>query len=107
MDEISTSFCFICLLHLANERGLKLESTAEELPLEGGDEEQRIGNLWDLKVSTASRISFVKNSSLARRFIGIQMRHLPPEVALQEAFFALYKLSELYIDICSFCTSIR
>ena len=25
MEEISTSFCFICLLHLANERGLKLE----------------------------------------------------------------------------------
>ena len=25
MDEISTSFCFICLLHLANERGLKIE----------------------------------------------------------------------------------
>lgn len=60
MDEISTSFCFICLLHLANERGLKLESTAEELPVEGGDEEQRIGNLWDLKVYTARRISFVE-----------------------------------------------
>ena len=25
MEEISTSFCFICLLHLANERGLKLD----------------------------------------------------------------------------------
>jgi condensin complex subunit 2 len=25
MEEISTSFCFICLLHLANERGLKIE----------------------------------------------------------------------------------
>jgi len=25
MEEISTSFCFICLLHLANEQGLKLE----------------------------------------------------------------------------------
>lgn len=22
MDDISTSFCFICLLHLANEKGL-------------------------------------------------------------------------------------
>lgn len=28
MDEISTSFCFICLLHLANEEGLQI-STAE------------------------------------------------------------------------------
>lgn len=26
LEEISTSFCFICLLHLANEQGLKLES---------------------------------------------------------------------------------
>lgn len=26
MEEISTSFCFICLLHLANERGLKIEA---------------------------------------------------------------------------------
>ncbi len=54
MDDISTSFCFICLLHLANERGLKLEvdDTVEE------DEEdtpsiadKKVGNLWDLKVS--------------------------------------------------------
>jgi condensin complex subunit 2 len=60
MEEISTSFCFICLLHLANERGLKLESTAEELPVEGGDEEQKIGNIWDLKVNIADCDSFVK-----------------------------------------------
>lgn len=26
MSEISTSFCFICLLHLANEEGLRIES---------------------------------------------------------------------------------
>lgn len=26
MEEISTSFCFICLLHLANENGLRIES---------------------------------------------------------------------------------
>lgn len=26
MSEISTSFCFICLLHLANEEGLGIES---------------------------------------------------------------------------------
>jgi condensin complex subunit 2 len=25
MGEISTSFCFICLLHLANEQGLEIE----------------------------------------------------------------------------------
>jgi condensin complex subunit 2 len=53
LSEISTSFCFICLLHLANERGLKLEtgdatnasSTVQEV------EEDNVGNLWGLKVS--------------------------------------------------------
>lgn len=29
MDDISTSFCFICLLHLANEKGLVIEKTPE------------------------------------------------------------------------------
>jgi len=59
MDDISTSFCFICLLHLANERGLKIE-------VEGGDriipddeeniEESRqpqdslVGDIWSLNV---------------------------------------------------------
>lgn len=28
MEEISTSFCFICLLHLANEKGLRIQSPA-------------------------------------------------------------------------------
>ena len=35
MDDISTSYCFICLLHLANEKGLAIED-------EGGLEELRI-----------------------------------------------------------------
>ena len=36
MDDISTSYCFICLLHLANERGLSLRSECglEELDIE-------------------------------------------------------------------------
>lgn len=50
MEEISTSFCFICLLHLANERGLKLETGAEEDTF--AEEDRKIGNIWDLKVST-------------------------------------------------------
>ncbi|KAK0618162.1 condensin complex subunit 2/barren [Bombardia bombarda] len=29
MDDISTSFCFICLLHLANEKGLTITKTPE------------------------------------------------------------------------------
>ncbi|TCD65915.1 hypothetical protein EIP91_002030 [Steccherinum ochraceum] len=47
MEEISTSFCFICLLHLANEKGLKIEAD------EGDPEEEQeklVGNIWDLKV---------------------------------------------------------
>jgi condensin complex subunit 2 len=27
MDDISTSYCFICLLHLANEKGLVIDNT--------------------------------------------------------------------------------
>ncbi|KAI2466640.1 barren [Annulohypoxylon bovei var. microspora] len=34
MDDISTSFCFICLLHLANEKGLAIDNTPELLELE-------------------------------------------------------------------------
>ena len=33
MDDISTSFCFIRLLHLANEKGLVIENTPELLEL--------------------------------------------------------------------------
>lgn len=29
MDDISTSYCFICLLHLANEKGLVIEKSDE------------------------------------------------------------------------------
>ncbi|KAF9564247.1 barren [Agrocybe pediades] len=62
MEEISTSFCFICLLHLANEQGLKLESAAplgtetglveeeEEVEEEVKDGQKKVGNLWDIKI---------------------------------------------------------
>ncbi|KAK1225665.1 hypothetical protein PQX77_011379 [Marasmius sp. AFHP31] len=52
MRDISTSFCFICLLHLANEEGLKLESQEEGSLDDGGGEfaERKVGNIWDLKV---------------------------------------------------------
>lgn len=29
MDDISTSYCFISLLHLANEKGLVIEKTSD------------------------------------------------------------------------------
>lgn len=55
MDEISTSFCFICLLHLANEQGLKLEVGSEETPEdameEDVEEDRKVGSIWGLKVS--------------------------------------------------------
>ena len=59
MDEISTSFCFICLLHLANERGLKLEvdGKVEDDVMEIEEKEKKVGNLWDLKVRTAILLS--------------------------------------------------
>jgi hypothetical protein len=52
MEEISTSFCFICLLHLANEQGLKLESTVDDSArMEEVEEDvKKVGNIWDLKV---------------------------------------------------------
>lgn len=59
MEEISTSFCFICLLHLANERGLKIEVGGDHIipddDDEGMDEEQaeerrRVGDIWSLNV---------------------------------------------------------
>ncbi|KAH8832311.1 barren [Flagelloscypha sp. PMI_526] len=77
MDEISTSFCFICLLHLANEQGLRLGAGGVEQGEDGNDnfgqrgrsgrgskargggvdeeeggeeDEKKIKNIWDLKV---------------------------------------------------------
>lgn len=58
MEDISTSFCFICLLHLANEQGLKLQGSSGSVPndddggevsleLEGVD---RVADIWSLKV---------------------------------------------------------
>ncbi|KAG0709201.1 condensin complex subunit 2/barren [Suillus ampliporus] len=59
MEEISTSFCFICLLHLANEQGLKLQTSPgsrldEEVEAENeavdSQGRDRVGNIWSLKV---------------------------------------------------------
>lgn len=58
MEDISTSFCFICLLHLANEQGLKLQGSSNSVPDEDGDEEvssesqglDRVADIWSLKV---------------------------------------------------------
>lgn len=59
MEEISTSFCFICLLHLANERGLKIEvggdhiipdDDAEAMDETQVEERRRVGDIWSLNV---------------------------------------------------------
>ena len=56
MEEISTSFCFICLLHLANERGLKIEPGAGGTvePTMGRDGGaaigKKVGDIWGLKI---------------------------------------------------------
>lgn len=80
LEEISTSFCFICLLHLANEQGLKLETGTEE---HDAEDEKRVGNIWDLKVlNSVVRCSIPRPSVLIAsldfllRFIEIRPRHL-------------------------------
>ncbi|KAI9511591.1 condensin complex subunit 2/barren [Russula earlei] len=53
LAEISTSFCFICLLHLANERGLQLEAgdvSPSSVPEPGAEGSDKVGNIWGLKV---------------------------------------------------------
>ncbi|KAF5361919.1 hypothetical protein D9756_002624 [Leucocoprinus leucothites] len=61
MEEISTSFCFICLLHLANEQGLKLESNVidgdDGAVYDGGDgdeeegvREGKVGDIWNVNI---------------------------------------------------------
>jgi len=57
MEEISTSFCFICLLHLANERGLKIEVGGGDTIIPDDDDEaedgtvdRNVGDIWGLNV---------------------------------------------------------
>ena len=51
LEEISTSFCFICLLHLANERGLKIELGKEDAVNEKMDDSGKVGDIFGLKAS--------------------------------------------------------
>ncbi|KAF5355261.1 hypothetical protein D9758_006042 [Tetrapyrgos nigripes] len=48
MEEISTSFCFICLLHLANEQGLKIQN--DGIVGDEGFADTKVGDIWNLKV---------------------------------------------------------
>lgn len=59
MAEISTSFCFICLLHLANEEGLRIETArfdgkeGEDVGCMGTIEDEAEGERHDEPVSSA------------------------------------------------------
>jgi hypothetical protein len=85
MEEISTSFCFICLLHLANEQGLQLESVqdqdvmTEAMPGSECQEtqvESKVGNIWDLKVGVIyESLSLRLKVKSFHRYIEIRMRH--------------------------------
>lgn len=51
MEEISTSFCFICLLHLANEKGLSIKpQNADIRNDEEEDTSKFVGTLEQLKI---------------------------------------------------------
>lgn len=80
MDEISTSFCFICLLHLANEEGLQI-STAEAqnsaIQLQGilhddaaddalGEEEEESERKGEERVGFLEQLSIVKDPNAGR-----------------------------------------
>jgi hypothetical protein len=81
MEEISTSFCFICLLHLANEQGLKLQSSKKSSAdaTTDGEEDtteadsEKIGNIWELAVRYDGRFSFPLPYDLFSRCTGIRM----------------------------------
>lgn len=57
LEEISTSFCFICLLHLANEQGLKLEVNKEEDDMEDDIIDGTVGDIFGLKVCASVVLS--------------------------------------------------
>ena len=78
MEEISTSFCFICLLHLANERGLKLDAGSggrdvEGMEVDDEDEEVNVGDIWGLKVRGLFRLGrYCSHATCRIRSIVIQ-----------------------------------
>ncbi|UZJ52699.1 hypothetical protein CBS101457_002019 [Exobasidium rhododendri] len=48
MEEISTSFCFICLLHLANEEGLDIQTATKPPPQNRGGFLDRLAEVGDV-----------------------------------------------------------
>ena len=86
MEEISTSFCFICLLHLANEKGLTVEVGEDEDNAEARiadtlekSEESKVGNIWGLKVRSANWFIFW-GMCADQRFSSVQVRRDPTAI---------------------------
>lgn len=97
MDDISTSFCFICLLHLANERGLKIEvgDTGEDAPIvEEGD--NKVGDIWGLKVCHSLFLwSTLLTTKMFSRYSGIRMRLLGHK-GISDLCFVCFALLHIY-----------
>ncbi len=71
MSEISTSFCFICLLHLANEQGLKIEPARLD---DGGDADMDMGYAGEaveaVSASWGGKIKGAEVDERADRIVG-------------------------------------
>ena len=89
LEEISTSFCFICLLHLANEQGLKLETGTEE---HDAADEKRVGNIWDLKVRSSESSTRISTHRSMFRFIEIQRLRLLHSLASSLPFLSTHRI---------------
>ena len=57
MQDTNTSFCFVCFLHLANERGSEVEVGASPGTEEGDNE---IGDRWGPKVHSLRPLSVAR-----------------------------------------------
>ena len=70
MEEISTSFCFICLLHLANEQGLRIQS---ENPENQVDQVQGQASSSNIKIddmeSTATSVGGLDKLKIGRQVV--------------------------------------
>lgn len=63
MDEISTSYCFICLLHLANEEGLQIQAGSNNLSMLAGKAIVEDDEDDDDEMDIPERLRNVKRSS--------------------------------------------
>ena len=110
MQDINASFCFICLLHLANERGLKIEvgespGAEDEGQPEEGD--NKVGDLWGLKVILFSSFCsgtdchfFLRSSETQAPFPQRERGGWIPSD--QRTWFIYSDASTCFLSFCSF-----